>query len=99
MSARVPSARTYLVVTVVLLVLAGSTVGLATVHLGIWNTPIALGIAAIKALLIAVFFMELRDSFPLPRLAAVVALIWLTILIGFTMDDVLTRAWLPTPGK
>jgi hypothetical protein len=33
------------------------------------------------------------------RLVAVVALLWLGILIVGTLDDVITRGWLPVPGK
>jgi cytochrome c oxidase subunit 4 len=94
----VPSARHYSLVAVVLLLLLASTLVLAGVNLGMWNTPIALGIAATKAILIAWFFMELRDAFPLPRLAAAVALLWLSILLLGALDDLLTRGWLTTPG-
>jgi caa(3)-type oxidase subunit IV len=58
-------------------------------------------IAAAKAVLIALFFMELK--FPqagrLPRLVGAVAVLWLGFLVVGTLDDVLTRNWLPTPGK
>jgi hypothetical protein len=33
------------------------------------------------------------------RLVAMIALLWLAILIVGTMDDVLTRGWIPVPGK
>ena len=88
----------YVLVAVVLLLLLAATVLLARVDLGVWHTPVALGIAATKATLIAWFFMELREAQSLSRLAAVVALIWLSILLLGTLDDYLTRGWLPVPG-
>jgi hypothetical protein len=32
-------------------------------------------------------------------LAAVAGLLWLSILLAGTLDDVITRGWLPVPGK
>jgi cytochrome c oxidase subunit 4 len=69
------------------------------VNLHGWNTVVGLGIAALKALLIALFFMHLRMSGGLTRLVGVAALLWLAILIAGTLDDLLTRGWLGVPGK
>jgi cytochrome c oxidase subunit IV len=99
MSSRIIAVRTYVIVGVVLLGLTALTIGLAFVPLGVWNPPIALGIAAIKALLVVWFFMHLRVSHPMTRLAALAGLFWLAILLAGTMDDVVTRGWLPVPGK
>lgn len=52
-----------------------------------------------KVLLIATFFMHLRLEGSTPRLIAIVGLIRLTILVAGTLDDVVTRGWLPAPGK
>ncbi len=82
-----------------LLVLTAVTIGLAQIPLGPWNLVISLGIAVAKASLIAVFFMELKLAYPLQRVAAGVALLWLAILIFGILDDVLTRGWLPVPGR
>ena len=91
--------RTYAIVCGVLLVLTGVTIGLAHVNLGGFNAALALLIAAAKAVLIALFFMHLRGSSPLTRLVGIGALLWLAILIVGTLDDILTRGWLPVPGK
>jgi cytochrome c oxidase subunit IV len=88
-----------LVVDPVLVVLALLTVGLAHVDLHGWNSTVALGIAAVKALLIALFFMELRLAGPLPRLVGAASVLWLGFLMIGTLDDVFTRGWLPAPGK
>jgi cytochrome c oxidase subunit 4 len=86
-------------VGVALLVLAALTIGLSFIDLKGWNTVAALAIAGLKAALIVVFFMDVRFSSGLLRLAAVGGLVWLGILIGGTLNDVLTRGWLPVPGK
>ena len=53
---------------------------------------IGLGIAAAKAVLIAVILMELRESSGLTRLFAAAGLYWLAILVVLTLTDVLARA-------
>ena len=93
------SRRTYLLVDLALLLLAALTIGVAHVNLGGFNSVVALGIAVLKAALIALFFMELKFSSPLVRLVGMAAVVWLAILMLGTLDDVLTRQWLPTPGK
>lgn len=96
---KVVAIRTYLVVCLTLLVLTGLTIGLAHVNLGGWNSPVAMAIAVIKGVLIALFFMHLRSSPSVTRLVGLAGLLWLGILIVGTMDDVVTRGWLPMPGK
>jgi cytochrome c oxidase subunit 4 len=88
-----------LIVDGVLVVLALATVGLAHVDLRGWNSAVALSIAVIKALLIGLYFMELRVAGPLPRLVGAASVVWLGFLMVGTLDDVLTRGWLPAPGK
>jgi len=95
----VVSSRTTLVVGGALLLLTGATIAVAHVNLHGWNSAVGVGIAAAKAVLIALFFMHLRSSPGLTRLVGVAALLWLSILIVGTLDDFLTRSWLPAPGK
>lgn len=99
MTDRIIPLRLYLLITVALLVLTAVTVAVAHVNLGWFNAPLALLIAAGKAVLIALFFMHLRWSDAQVRLVAVAALIWVSIMIVGTMDDILTRGWLLIPGK
>ena len=64
-----------------------------------FNTPVALGIASAKALLVMYFFMELRHS---PKLNWVVmgnGLLLLAVMITLTMSDMISRGWLGVPGK
>jgi caa(3)-type oxidase subunit IV len=48
-------------------------------------------IACAKAALVAVFFMRLRSSDALTRLAVAAAVLWILILITLGLTDVLTR--------
>jgi cytochrome c oxidase subunit 4 len=82
-----------------LLLLAALTTGLALVDLHGWNTVVAFTIAVVKAVLIVLFFMELRLGPGLVRVVALGGIVWLAILLGGTLDDVLTRGWLPVAGK
>ena len=82
-----------------LLAFTAITVGAAFLDMAFLNTPVALGIASIKALLVMYFFMELRFS---PRLTWVVmgsSGVFLAIMIMLTMSDVLSRGWLEATVK
>ncbi len=74
-----------------LLLLLALTVGSAYVPLGIFNSILNLTIAAIKVLLVLLFFMKLRASSPLLRLAAMAGLFWLAFMFVLTAGDYLTR--------
>lgn len=65
------------------------------VDLGAFNLVFALAISIGKALLVAFFFMHLKGSSPLLRLAATAGLIWLLILLSLTLSDYFTRGWVP----
>jgi cytochrome c oxidase subunit 4 len=86
-----PQPRTYITVFVLLLLLLGTTVGIAQFELGRWGFPAAAGVATIKAALIVLYFMHVRYSSPLIWLFAASGLVWLAILFGLTMNDYLTR--------
>ena len=99
MTGRVVPTSINLLVCGGLLVLTLATTLIGRISLGAWNLPIALAIAGAKAALIALYFMHVRWSSGLTRLAAVGGLLWLFILVVGVMDDYMTRAWLPIPGK
>jgi len=61
------------------------------IPLGPWNTVINTAISCAKALLIALFFMELRQAGMLLRIAAVAGLLWLALLFGISGSDFATR--------
>ena len=90
-----PTLKTYFTIFAALMVLTGLTVWASFQHLGIWNTPVALGIAVLKATLVALFFMHLRYSPKLTSLVIASSLLWLVILFGITMSDYVSRSWLP----
>ena len=95
MSAHVVPRKVYYAVFVALLVLTAITTAVAFVDLGPWNTVVALGIAFLKATLVALFFMHVKYS---PRLTQVVVaggIFWLAILIVLTLSDFVSRGWLP----
>jgi len=93
MSEHVASIKSYVLIFVTLLVLTGVTIAVAFVDLGVVNTVAALAIAGIKASLVVLYFMHLKYGNPLSKLFWVAGLLWLSILLVFTMNDYLTRGW------
>jgi cytochrome c oxidase subunit IV len=84
----------YFAVFFALLVGTGLTVYAATLDLGRYNAVVALGIATIKATLVALFFMHVwHASEKLTKLVVVAALFFLLLLLGLTMSDYATRMW------
>jgi cytochrome c oxidase subunit 4 len=79
----------------VLMLLLALTWSIGYVDLGMFNVVIALAIAIIKVLLVALFFMHIKGSSPLLRLAATVGVIWLLIMLSLTLTDYFTRGWVP----
>jgi cytochrome c oxidase subunit IV len=80
-----------------LLTLLALTVALAHQPLGAFNTPLALGIATTKALIVGAIFMELRERQPLTIVFASAGFVWLAILLWLAWVDFLTRPGFP-PG-
>ena len=91
--------RVYLTVFGALLVLTVVTVAASRLDIGVWHTPLALAIAACKAVLVALFFMHLLHSDKLTWVVVVGSLLWLGILFALTLNDYLARQALPVPGK
>jgi len=99
MSAQVLSVRTCFAVYFVLIALTAATVGAAFLDLLYFSTPVALGIACAKALLVMLYFMELRHSQRLVWVFVGNGVFWLTVMIALTMSDIISRGWLGFPGK
>ena len=87
----VAAAKTYVLVWVGLLTLLALTLGSAYLPLGWLNGAVNLAIAVAKALLVMIFFMHLRSSHYVLRLAAAAGFFWLAILIGLSLTDFLAR--------
>lgn len=81
-----------LAVWAALLALLFSSLGLAYVPLGAWNLPVGVGIAFVKAALVAMFFMELRRATALTLLTAATAFLFISVMFAFTLSDLFTRS-------
>jgi cytochrome c oxidase subunit 4 len=97
MSSHVVSVKVYIAIFVALLCLTAITTGVAFVDLGRMNTVVALVIAVTKMLLVILFFMHVKYSPRLTKLAILAGFFWLALLLTFTLSDVLTRHWTPSP--
>src|SRR5579885_3896206 len=88
----VVSKKTYALVYLSLLALTGLTTGLAYIDLGPFNTVVAIGLAIVKASLIAAFFMHVIYEFKLVWVILAGALVWFCLLM-ITLSDYFTRGW------
>ena len=92
MSEHIVPRKTYWIVWALLMVLMVMTAALSRVPLGAWNTPIALAIATVKALLVLLFFMHVKyENYKITWVAVIGGFFWLFLLLGLTMTDYLTR--------
>ena len=64
-----------------------------TLALGAFDTPMAMVIAIIKAVLVILFFMHVIQSSRLTWVVVVSAFVWLAVLFVLTFADYLTRGW------
>jgi len=92
MKARTVSLRTTLVTGTLLFVLWATSWSVSYVSLGPWSLAVALGIAALKAALVALFFMELVLEGAAFNFAIAAAVTLIAILIALMVGDVVTRA-------
>ena len=95
----IDSVGTYVKILLALLVATAVTTAVARVDLGGFSVVVALGIASVKMVLVALFFMHIRHSTKLTRLVLLGGLLWLGILLLLTMTDFATRGILGVPGK
>src|SRR4051812_8759559 len=83
----------YILIFLALVVGTLGTVAAAFINMGIFNAPVALAIACVKAGLVILFFMHVKDSNKLIKTTVVAGLFWLVILFTLTMTDFATRGW------
>ncbi len=88
-----PTIGTFISVWLGLLAATGITVWVATVNLGAWSAVVALVIATIKALLVILFFMEIKYQTKMTWTVVITAFFFLGILLVWTMLDYISRAW------
>ena len=96
-SVHVSPLSTYLTIFAALMVFTAITVAVAFVNLGSFNPVVALGVAAIKATLVILYFMHVKYSSRLTKLAVVLSLFFVAILFAETLMDYATRGFLPPP--
>ena len=98
MAQDVVSRQVYYKIFATLLALTFVTVVAAFIDLSPLNTAIALVIATLKATLVLLFFMHVRQSSHIIWVAVAAGAFWIGILLVLTFSDYLTRGWLPVPG-
>lgn len=89
--------RVYYAVFAALLVLTAVTTAVAYLDLGLLNTVVAMTIAVCKAFLVVLYFMHARYGARLTWIFIGAGVLWLAIMLGLTVSDVVTRPWLPVP--
>jgi cytochrome c oxidase subunit IV len=88
----------YAMVLAALLVLTALTYLAARAHLpGGWAITVALAIACAKGALVVLFFMHLWDQEGANRLVFLTSLVFVALLVGFTVMDNATRFRLSNP--
>ena len=95
----ITGATAYVFIFLGLIALTVLTTAVSFVNLGAFNVVVALGIATCKMLLVALFFMHVKHSSSLTKLVLVGALLWLAIMIAFTLADFHTRGWFGVLGR
>ncbi len=81
----------YIIVWVALMILTAVTVWVARHDFGVLNIVVALGIASVKASIVALFFMHLKYEDKLTWAFAIYPIFLLALLIGLTASDVFYR--------
>ncbi len=90
--------RVYVAVFAVLITLTATTVAVSRIDLGEYNFIVAITIAVIKAVLVILYFMHVKDSSAMTKLFVGAGFFWMAILLVFVLSDYMTRGWLPIPG-
>ncbi|HOD65993.1 MAG TPA: cytochrome C oxidase subunit IV family protein [candidate division Zixibacteria bacterium] len=83
--------RVYFGVFAALLVLTALTVFIARFHFGALNLVVAMAVAAVKAGLVALFFMHLKYDSKVYAAVFITAVVFLAVFIVLTMSDTMTR--------
>src|SRR5262249_38577798 len=83
--------KIYFIIFGLLMVFTFLTVFVAQYDLGRLNVIVALGIAVTKALLVVLFFMHVKYSKRLTRIAIFGGLFWFAIMVVLTLFDYRTR--------
>jgi cytochrome c oxidase subunit 4 len=87
--------RLYALVFLALIALTIVTTEISRIDLGEYNFIVAITIAVIKAMLVILFFMHVKQSSSMTKLFVAAGFFWMAILIVFVLSDYLSRGWLP----
>ena len=90
-SHHVPPAASTLTTFVVLLLLSVCALGVGFSNLGPMKVVASLAISGVQAVVLAVFFMELKQADKLTWLCAGAAVFWVAIMFTFILTDYITR--------
>ncbi len=74
-----------------LLILTAVTVAVSRINLGGWNVVVALGIATLKASLVALFFMHLLYDKKIYLTIFLISIVFLGVFLILTMFDTMER--------
>jgi cytochrome c oxidase subunit 4 len=74
-----------------LIVLTLVSFGASYLHLGVFEMPVALAIAAMKVSVVGLFFMSLFEETSSNRLAAVAGVLFVLMLLTFAVADIVMR--------
>jgi len=83
--------KTYISIGIALYILTVITVAVSFIHFGPYNLVIAIGIATLKASLVALIFMHLKYDNKLYATIFLMALLMLSFFIVITLFDTLRR--------
>ena len=92
------SVKPYFAVFAALMLLTFVTVWVATIDLGGLNAVVAVTIAVIKATLVVLIFMHVKDASRLTKVFVAAGVFWLLIIFVLTLGDYETREWQGTPA-
>ena len=98
MAGHISPKSTYYAIFAALMVGTAITVAVAFVNLGVFNFPVAIGIAITKATLVILFFMHAKYSSTLTKLFVGTAFFFLAIMLGLSLTDYLSRGLRTYPG-
>jgi cytochrome c oxidase subunit 4 len=85
--------KVYVAMLFALLTGTALTVWASFLDLGLWNPIIALAIATTKAVLVLLYFMHVRYSTKLTKLAIACGIFMFFTLVSMTLADYISRAW------
>lgn len=90
----ISSTGMYITIFFILMACTILTYAVSRIDLGFMNFAVAIGIALFKATLVILYFMHVKWSPALTKLAVVVAVVFLAILLLLTSTDYGSRNWI-----